>query len=177
VELCIIILNIKKMIAKIHKAQNQTPNTACKRVFLIILFMFAVLANTARAQDLHQSQVPSLTVNSFQKSFPKAFDIEWEQDGEHYKVEFETGLLGTDHTIWYNKTGKVIRHKEEISKSKLPQKVLAKINSNFRGYRVDEVEKIAEGGKIIYTLELESLTKEWKVAFDSEGNILSKVAD
>lgn len=148
-----------------------------KRAFLIGSFALALFANTAFGQDIPQSQVPSVIVNNFQQTFPKAYDIEWELDGENYKVEFETGLLGTDHDVWYDKTGKLVRHKEEISKSDLPQKVLAKINSDFSGYRVDDVKKITEGKKTTYTLELKTFSEEWKVAFDSEGNILSKVAD
>lgn len=148
-----------------------------KSTFLIGSFVLALFANTAVAQDLHKSQVPSLVVNSFQKTFPKAYDVEWELDGENYKVEFETGLLGVDHDAWYNKTGALIRHKEEISKSELPRKVLAKINSDFSGYRIDDVKKITESGKVTYTLELKTITEEWKVAFDKEGTILSKVED
>lgn len=148
-----------------------------KRAFLIGSFALALFANTSSAQDLQQSQVPSLVVNSFQKSFPKAFDVEWKLNGENYKVEFEIGLLSTDHNVWYDKTGKLIRHKEEISKNDLPQKVLAKINRDFNGYSVDDVKKITEGDKVTYELELKTLTEEWKVAFDSEGNVLSKVAD
>jgi hypothetical protein len=148
-----------------------------KRAFLIGSFALALFANTAFGQDIPQSQVPSVIVNNFQQTFPKAYDIEWELNGENYKVEFETGLLGTDHDAWYDKTGKLIRHKEEISKSDLPQKVLTKINNDFSSYRVEDVKKITESGKITYTLELKTFSEEWKVAFDSEGNVLSKVAD
>lgn len=148
-----------------------------KKVFFIGLFALASFANTLFAQEIPQSQVPSLIVNNFQQTFSKAFDVEWELDGALYKVEFETGLLGTDHKAWYDKTGKLVRHKQEISKSDLPKKVLGKINSDFSSYRVDDVKKISESGKVTYTLELKSFTKEWKVAFDEEGNILSKVAD
>ncbi|MGG7035898.1 MAG: PepSY-like domain-containing protein [Flavobacterium sp.] len=146
-----------------------------KRIFLI--GVFACFVNTVSAQDIPQSQVPSLVVNNFQQSFPKAFDVEWELKGNLYKAEFETGLLGTDHDVWYDKTGKLVRHRQEISKSDLPQKVLAKISSNFKNYRVEDVKKISEGNKITYTLELKSFSEEWKVAFDSEGTVLSKVAD
>lgn len=148
-----------------------------KKTFLIGSFVLALFANTAMAQDLNKSQVPSVIVNNFQKSFPKAYDVEWELDGENYKAEFETGLLGADHDVWYNKTGAQLRHKEEISKSDLPRKVLAKINADFGSYRVDDVKKITESGKATYTLELKSLGEEWKVAFDKEGTVLSKVAD
>lgn len=148
-----------------------------KEALLIGSFALALFANTATAQEIQQNQVPSLVVNSFQKSFPKAFDVEWELDGNNYKVEFETGLSGLDHDAWYDTTGKLIRHKEEVSKGDLPQKVLMKINSDFNGYRVEDVKKITEGDKKTYTLELKSISEEWKVVFDIEGNILSKIAD
>lgn len=148
-----------------------------KKTILIVSFAFTCFANTAFGQDIPQSQVPSVIVNNFQQTFPKAFDVEWELKGDNYKVEFETGLLGTDHEAWYDKAGKLVRHKEEISKNDLPQKVLAKISSDFSGYRTDDIEKITEGDKVIYKLELKSFTEEWKVAFDSEGNVINKVAD
>lgn len=148
-----------------------------KKTILIVSFAFTCFANTAFGQDIPQSQVPSVIVNNFQQTFPKVFDVEWELKGDNYKVEFETGLLGTDHEAWYDKVGKLVRHKEEISKNDLPQKVLAKISSDFSGYRTDDIEKITEGDKVIYKLELKSFTEEWKVAFDSEGNVINKVAD
>lgn len=148
-----------------------------KRVFLIGTFAFFTLANTVFAQDIPQSQVPSLVVNSFQQKFPKAIDIEWELSGDLFKVEFETGLLGADHDAWFDKTGKLIKHEEEISKSDLPQKVTAKINSEFNGYWVSDVKKIIEDSKVVYTLEVKKLTEEWKLAIDAAGNILHKIAD
>ncbi|GAL83652.1 hypothetical protein MYP_879 [Sporocytophaga myxococcoides] len=148
------------------------------RVIIIASFTLISFAKTAFGQDIPQSQVPSVIINNFQQTFPKANDVEWELDGEHYKVDFETGLLGTDHDVWYDKTGKLTRHKEEISKSDLPQKVLKKINSEFGSYRVDDVKKITEeDNKVTYTLELKKLIEEWKVVFDSEGNLLSKLAE
>lgn len=148
-----------------------------KRVFLIGVLALALIVNTASAQGISQSQVPSLVVNSFQQAFPKAADVEWELNGENYKVEFETGLHGKDHDAWYDKSGKLMRHKEEISQSDLPEKILAKTKSDFSTYRVDDVTKIMEGTKVTYNLELKSLVEKWKVTFDSEGIVLNKIAD
>ena len=148
-----------------------------KTNFLIGVIALLFFASTTHGKDLPKSQVPSLVINSFQQAFPKAFDIDWELDGELYKVDFEIGLLGTHHDVWYDKAGKLVRHKEEISKSDLPQKVLAKIKSDFSGYRIDDVKKITEGNVTSYTLELKRITKEWKMAFDADGNILSQIAD
>lgn len=148
-----------------------------KKYILITAIAFLFSSNIALAQDIPQSQVPSVILNSFQKSFPKASDVEWELEGELYKVEFETGLISKDHDAWYDKTGKLLKHEEDISKSDLPQKVQARINTDFNGYRTDDIERITEGDKITYTLELKKMSEEWKVVIDSEGNVLSKVAD
>jgi hypothetical protein len=148
-----------------------------KRNLLTGTFALFLFAGATFGQDIPQSQVPPLLVNNFQRAFPKASDVGWKMDGEMYQVEFETGLPGNDHNAWYDKAGKLIRHKEEISKSHLPKKVLAKIDTDFGGYRADDVRKITEGNKITYTLELKKSDQEWKVAFDPVGNVLSKVAD
>lgn len=134
-------------------------------------------ANIAVAQDIPQSRVPSIIVNSFQQRFPKAYDVEWEIKGGLYKVDFETSLFGADHDAWFDKTGKLIKHEEEISKSDLPKKVRTGIEAGFSGYRIDDPKKINEGNRSTYVLELKSVREEWKVAFDAEGNVLSKVAD
>ena len=148
-----------------------------KKIFLMSSLVLLFFANTTSAQDLKQSQVPSLIVNSFQKTFPKAYEVEWELKGENYKVEFETGLLGKDHEVWYSKTGKLIRHKKEISKSDLPQKVLAKVKKDFHLYRIDDVEEIIQDNNTIYKIELKSSSNDWKVMIDKKGNVLSKVLD
>jgi len=140
----------------------------------VVLFLST---QTALAQDIPQSQVPSVVVNKFQQSFPKAVDVEWELDGDLYKVEFETGLLRYDHDAWYDRTGKLIRHEEEISRTSLPAKVLVKISQSFSGYRMDDIKKITEDNKVTYVIELKSLLEDWKVAIDSEGTILHKVRD
>ncbi len=144
---------------------------------LIAALALTLFASQTFAQDIAQSQVPSLVVNDFQQAYPKATDVEWEMDGAHYKVEFEVGLPGIDHEIWYDQSGKVLRHEEEISKGDLPKAVLTKVKASYNGYRIDDVKKIIEGNTAVYTLEAKSLTGEWKLAFDAAGNELSKFVD
>lgn len=148
-----------------------------KKMILMASLILTGLANTAWGQKLPQSQVPSVIVNSFQQAFPKAYDIKWEMDGANYQVEFETGY-GTEHEVWYDKTGKLLRHVEELSKNNLPQKILDKLHAEYSGYRVNnEVDKITEDNKTHYILKLKSVTGKWKMVFDGDGNVLSKTAD
>ncbi|MCE7055466.1 PepSY-like domain-containing protein [Algoriphagus sp. AGSA1] len=128
------------------------------------------------AQDIHPSEVPSIVVNNFKKEFPRASDIEWELDGNNYKVDFEIGW-GTDHETWYDTAGNMLKHEEEIPKSNLPNEVIFKINSDFKDLRIDGSKKITQGTEVTYQVELENLIEEWKVIFSSTGEVLHKIED
>jgi len=133
-------------------------------------------AGSLHAQDIPTSQVPSVIANKFATQYPKAKDIDWERKGELYNVEFELGR-NIDHEIWYDSKGVIVRHKEDIAKSSLPAAVTSKLAKDFKGYRIDDPEKITEGGKVTYKLELKSFTKDWDIVIDSQGNILKQKED
>lgn len=147
------------------------------KTFLVSAFALMLAANVSYGQDINQSQVPSVVVNKFQQAFSKAYDVEWEMKGDLYKVEFEMGATGYDHSVWYDKSGKMVKHQEEIAKSSLPKAVLSSISTNFKGYRVDGVSKYTENGKVTYKCELDSTLEDWKVTFDENGKVLDKIAD
>jgi uncharacterized membrane protein YkoI len=148
-----------------------------KKLTFIVACAVSLFSVSAFAQDIPQSKVPSLIVTNFQQAFSKATDIEWEMDGDLYKVEFEIGLFGLDHDAWYNAEGKLVKHKEEISKTDLPENIQATIKKEFDGYRIDDVEKVTTGNEVVYLMELKKFTDDWKVAIDATGKILSKIAD
>jgi len=131
----------------------------------------------AFAQDIPQSQVPAVVVNSFQQKFPKAKGIDWELKAGLYEAEFETGLFGTDHEVWIQSNGKIVRHKEELAKNDLPKAVIAKVKKDFPGYRIEDVKRITEEQKITYAFEVKSQTDEWKLVVDTQGNVLGKIRD
>lgn len=142
-------------------------------VVIMILFTGIVVG-----QKVHKSQVPSIVINKFYQQFPKAKDVEWKLESSVYKVEFEIGMFFYDHTIWYDATtGKIIRHKEEIPSSQLPTSVVQTLKREFKGYYKSDIQRLTEGNKITYSLEMKNLSEEWKVSLDADGNILSKVYD
>ncbi len=126
-----------------------------------------------------QVQQPPVAVTSaFEKAFPNAMDVDWDMKGEQWKVEFETGILFTDHEIWYDAGGRMLRHEEEISEGDLPEAIRKSITTEFPGYRVDDVERITLGNETNYAMELKSKGQgEWKVAYAEDGRQLEKRAD
>lgn len=144
-----------------------------------ILIFGAVISivSTLQAQDIPQSQVPSVILNEFNKQFPKATDLEWEMDGNLYNADFEISW-NIDHEVWYNAEGKMVKHKEDISKSELPKAVNNRIQEDFSGYSIDDLERITDNGKVVFKMELNALTQtDWDIVIDSEGKVISKIAD
>ncbi|SFA81536.1 PepSY-like domain-containing protein [Algoriphagus aquimarinus] len=147
-----------------------------KKQFTILATAITLISTGTFAQDINPNQVPSVVANSFKREFPKASDIEWELDGQNYNVDFEIGW-GTDHEIWYDAAGYMLKHEEEIPKGELPKSVATTIDSEFKDLRIDEAKKITEGKQVTYEVELENFTEEWKVFFSSTGEVLHKIND
>jgi hypothetical protein len=146
------------------------------KIFTLIFAALTVLG-TAQAQQIPKSQVPSIVLNNFDTQFPKATDVEWELKGALYLVDFETNW-NVDHEIWYDAAGKMTKHREEIAKNTLPAAVLSKINTEFKGYDIDEAEKVTTDNGVCYVVELDAFLKEeWEVTLDENGTIISKLPD
>jgi len=135
----------------------------------------ALISTAAKAQDLQPSQVPAPVLSAFTMAFPNAMDVDWDLKGTQYKVEFETGLLFTDHEAWYDGSGKLLRHEEETSASDLPAGVASTSATEFPGYRMDDVDRITIDGTVSYVVELKQKGQpKWKVAYDSSGKQLQR---
>lgn len=148
-----------------------------KKSILIIASMMFLSTSVIFGQDINKSQVPSVVMNSFQQKFSKASDIDWEMEGDLYKVEFEVGMRKLSHDVLIDKTGKIVHHKEEITKGDLPNSVASSIDKDFPGYRTDDIKKITEGDNTIYIVEVKKMDEEWKLTYDSNGKLVNKIAD
>lgn len=148
-----------------------------KKSMFFIGLIFIVFTFHANSQDILESQVPSVVLNHFTKEFPKAKDIDWEEEGDFYKVDFEVKRR-IDFEIWYDSDGTVIREEKEIIKSGLSKPVEESIASDFPGYRIGDITRITEGESIHYQVELDSRTKgELDILFDADGKVLNSEMD
>ena len=136
-------------------------------------FLGIVLVSSA--QSTAQNNIPSAVVSSFQQKFSNTTQVEWEVESNVYKVEFKSN--GHEQEAWIDQSGRVISHKEELLISELPAAVTAGIERDFPGYRREDAEKLETDGKTTYKLDVKKAKEEWKVIYDTEGKLLSKVAD
>jgi hypothetical protein len=138
-------------------------------------FCVAGISLSAKAQDIPQNQVPSVVLNALQVKFPNAKEVEWELKGDQYKADFEVGKR--DHDVWIDKTGNIKKHKEDFPKSELPQAIGQALEKDFKTYKLDDVDKLDQEGKITYEVKLESESEDLKIMFTPEGKVLEKKVD
>jgi len=136
---------------------------------IIFAICMAAASTIVAAQDISQAEVPSVVLNTFQSKFPNAVDIEWEMEGDLYKVEFEIGKF--DHDVFIDKSGNVKRHKEAILKSDLPAAIKEKLKSQFKDYRVEDVDRIESEGQVTYKVDLDGNRGDRKVYFAPDGTV------
>ena len=146
-----------------------------KKTFFTLLFFFAF--GFANAQDISQSEVPSIVLNNFLPEFPKATDIEWKMDGNLYRADFEM-RWNKDYDVWYDGTGEKVKQRIEIEKRELPPSIVSKVSTDFKGYRIEGAERMTKGKKVYYELEMDANLKgDWKIMIDEKGKILSLESD
>ena len=141
----------------------------------LVMFYVVGLTVGVNAQEIPQSQVPSVVLNAFQGKFSNATDVEWESKNELYKAEFEVDKRG--HDVWIDKTGKITKHKEDFPKKDLPQAVQQQLTSEFKAYKLDDADKIEMDGKIFYQVELDGTSDDRKVLFSADGKVQENTVD
>ena len=129
------------------------------------------------AQNMDRRQVPSVVLNNFDLQFPKAVDVEGEKIGGPFKVDFETGR-SNDHTIWYNALGDFVKHERGIAKSELPVAVLSRLQADFKGYKLNEIEMVTTKLGTQDEVEVEAaFRKEWKNTLNEKRTIINSEFD
>lgn len=136
---------------------------------IILAILISAPLTTLVAQDIPETQVPSVVLNAFKVKFSDVDKLEWERKGELYKAEFE--IDRQDHDIWIDKSGTITKHKTDIPYDQLPRAIQEKISTEFKTYKVDDTDKVETGNKVVYIVELESKTGDRDVVFTPDGNI------
>lgn len=145
-----------------------------KRILAFLALMASVM--TYVSCERYEDGRPSKDVRSeFNKMYPDAFDVDWEWDGTHWKVTFETGTRpnGTEKEAWYDKSGKWIRTATDIPLSSVPQNIMTYLAMDPDYGRAsivdDEVEYIETPSGNFYRFELSVTGRRTEVDVNVNG--------
>ena len=104
-----------------------------KKLHKNILFAAAVLVMPSALADIPESSVPAAAVSSVKGAYPNAGPIEWDSEmhGMERIYEAEFRINGFQFDVKIAPDGKIVRIKEEIAASSLPEAVRASVLENL----------------------------------------------
>jgi uncharacterized membrane protein YkoI len=142
---------------------------------LIIAFVLILAAAATQAQDIPETQVPATVKNSFKAQFKLAEKQKWEKKKDAYEVSFKIDSI--KHKAKIDAAGKILRHKVDIKHKDLPAAVQKQIAAKYAGFKAKDPEKVEEGGKITYKVELKKDKEKRDVEFAADGAVISEKKD
>ena len=118
-------------------------------------------------QDIPQSEVPSVVLNALSSAHPTAANIDWEKQKDTYEAEFDIDTK--DYTVLISSTGNVVKTKYDVANTELPETIQSQISSNYKNYKLDDVEMVETDGRKYYQVELDGKLKDKKLVLDEAG--------
>jgi len=122
------------------------------------------------SQEIQQRNVPAVVLNAFQLKFSNSTDIEWKSEKGNYRVEFEVN--NKDNEVLIDNKGIILRHLQDLYVSEIPKFVLETIQSKIAFFDVSDADKLEDGGKITYKVNLEINDKKNEFVTDERGKLL-----
>ncbi|WP_298247784.1 hypothetical protein [uncultured Christiangramia sp.] len=139
-----------------------------KRIILMTVIL-AAMSISCDNDDSPNVETPSVVLNTFQREFPDATDVEWEKLQQDYEVEFEVDNI--DHTAILSNDGNLLKYKYDILISELPGPITAIINTNYESNEIDDTEILIIDGVTYYQVEFERTLKDEQVVFNVSGEV------
>ncbi|MCK9394115.1 MAG: PepSY-like domain-containing protein [Methylobacter sp.] len=142
---------------------------------LVALPMILGQAN-AGEKKLSKSQVPKAVINAFEKAYPNAKGLEFEEEmfegKAAYEVEYKEN--GTEYEFLYSADGILLQKEEEIDGKSLPEPVAQAVKKAHPKAEITEVEKLMkpDGTLTGYEVDIKTAGKEIELELDVNGNIL-----
>jgi hypothetical protein len=118
---------------------------------------------------------PEKVATKFKADYPRASDVEWETDDNIYEVEFDVRFR--DYKAYYDAEGNQLMTVEEIYRSELPAVVKNAAETKYRGYRLDNMNKIRRGTEVFYHIKMELRDTEVELLVRPDGTIVKEKMD
>jgi uncharacterized membrane protein YkoI len=143
-----------------------------------VLVAVPVIFGQANAgeKELKKDQVPKEVIAAFDKAYPNAKKLEFEEETfagkAAYEVEYKKN--GVEYEFLYSADGTLLQKEEEIDGKSLPEPVVQAIKKAHPKAKIKEAEKLMkpDGTVTGYEVEIKADGKKIELELDVSGNIL-----
>ncbi|MBT2161282.1 PepSY-like domain-containing protein [Zobellia barbeyronii] len=117
--------------------------------------------------------VPQKVKDAFAKKFPAVKKVKWEKESDtEWEGEFK--MKGTDFSANFLEDGTWQETEHEIKKKAIPANVKTTLDTEFLGYKIEEVEISETQEGSVYEFELEMGEEELEIVIDTNGKVVNK---
>ncbi|MGZ9255481.1 MAG: PepSY-like domain-containing protein [Candidatus Binatia bacterium] len=142
---------------------------------LVALPMILSQAN-AGEKELNKNQLPKAVIAAFEKAYPNAKELEFEEETfagkTAYEVEYKEN--GMEYEFLYSADGTLLQKEEEINGETLPEPVVKAIKKAYPKAEIKEVEQVMKPDSTVtgYEVDIKEDGKKIELELDVSGNIL-----
>ncbi|MDD3320563.1 MAG: hypothetical protein PHS59_03875 [Paludibacter sp.] len=136
----------------------------------IIIYLFVLFTGSLLADNINQSDVPAVVLNTFQLKFPTSDNVKWKLEKGNYQVDFKVNSKDNKLTIDYK--GNVLKHNQDLFVSEIPRVVLETIKKKARFFDINDADKYVDGNKITYVIQFKIDRKDYFFWIDEKGKLL-----
>ena len=141
---------------------------------LLMLFAGIALVISISAANQKDAKIPAMAKGGFAAKFPSAQKAKWsiEKPGV-FEVEYV--LSGVESSALFDAEGNLLETETEIKERELPVTVKATLARDFKGYKLDEIEKATDSkGTVSFEMEAAKGKEKLEISFDKTGKLVSK---
>jgi hypothetical protein len=99
--------------------------------------------------------------------------VEWENHGDDFEVDFEIG--NTDYSARIDNAGTMLGYKYEIKTAQIPASLITVLNTEYPNKNWDDPEILVNGKKSYYQIEIDGFLKDKKIVMDSTGKKIDNI--
>jgi hypothetical protein len=96
------------------------------------------------------------------------------EDESIWESEFK--LKGTEYSANFRTDGTWVETEYELKKSELPSSIRDFLNSDYKEYKIEEIESAETPDSKLIEVIVEKGEEHWELIFDSNGKFLKKKA-
>lgn len=140
-----------------------------KKMIIMMTAAVLLLSGSSFAANTH-AEVNESTLSAFAKDFSAATNVNWEERGSFYLVEFKVGDVRFNAA--YNKEGDLLASSKSIQLDELPLAVTQAINKKYHGYDIgNNAAELTHEGKTNYYLTIANSRQVLQISVDTDGRI------
>ena len=139
-----------------------------KQIFGILVIV--LLVGNTFAQNISQSNIPAVVLNSFQLKFPNAEDVSWKMEDGNYHIKYKVN--GKFNELYLDYRGNFLKYHQDLWGSEVPERVINTIKSRVKFFDLNDADLIKEGNETYYEINFELNGKDHDFWIDEKGKLL-----